>query len=120
MTNTAYYNIDLAEGFLTTDGAEPSAIRIGIIDHRGEVIEVVTLETLARTGDQHQLYMSNYGHVGDVVYELWTPGTDTLLKKLGHLRSLQATGMVAPGKQNCSSNIYNLSLERDAREQGRQ
>jgi hypothetical protein len=117
MTNSDDYSkFDLGEGILTADGSKSSEIMVGIVDHLGNIIEVVTLETLARTGDGHQLFMSNYGHVGEVVYELWTLGTETLLKKLGHLRMLQATSMVPPGKHNCSSKIYDLNAEGAVRE----
>jgi hypothetical protein len=44
---------------------------------------------LAGTGDRHQLFMSNYGRVGKIIYELWTPKTKKLVEKLANLRGLQ-------------------------------
>ena len=109
MTNLHYYsNIDLGEGILTTDGAKSSQIKVGIIGRLGDVIEVVTLEDLARTGDQHQIFMANYGHVGEVVYELWTPGNEIVLTKLAHLRTLPCspTTWLDTREQGNQKNLY--------------
>ena len=64
MKDTDYYNnIDLGDENLTTDVSKSSEIKVGIIDSLGDIVDVVTLEDLARTGDQQQLFMSNYGRV---------------------------------------------------------
>ena len=64
------------------------AIRVGIQDRFGDVIETVSLDDLVATGDSYQIYLMNEGKVGSNQYELIVQGEGQIVKKikLGQLK----------------------------------
>jgi hypothetical protein len=45
---------------------------VGVIDGRGNIVAIITLDELARTGISQELYFRNFEHFGAVEFELLT------------------------------------------------
>ena len=87
---------DLEQEIIHDKDTPLSQIKVGIYkDGVGEIFDIATLEELARTGDRHTIYMTNYGHVGDVVCELVIRADEWLMNKLAYLRSKKAEAAAA-------------------------
>jgi hypothetical protein len=61
-------------------------IKVSIYNKAGDIFEIATLEEPSRTGDWQRIYMSNYGHCGEVVCELVAPANEFPMHKLRYLR----------------------------------
>jgi hypothetical protein len=64
------------------------AVRVGIQDRLGEVVQTVSLDDLVATGDSYQLYLMNEGRVGSSEYELIVQAEGQIAEKikLGRLK----------------------------------
>jgi hypothetical protein len=80
---------NLEDAILSTNADPLKEINIGIIEERGRVLEAITLEELARMGNNQLLNMHNYATFGDVEYEFTISDADNLCAKVGFLRKQQ-------------------------------
>ena len=63
------------------------AIKVGILNKKGFVDQMITLEELSRVGNSQSLNMRNYGHFGEVEYEFTISDADNTASKVAHLRA---------------------------------
>jgi hypothetical protein len=81
-----HFNPTLEAAVTSTAAAPLSAINVGIINDQGFVVQVITLEELARTGNRQDFHMSNYAQFGEVEYEFTISDADNLSGKVAYLR----------------------------------
>ena len=110
MTNAESKNTNIKFDAETFHTDASSSLNVGIMNRLGDIIEVATLKELAQTGECHQqLRMFNYGqHFGDVAYELVIPGTERLLDKLAHVRTLKPNNTTAAPDKYPERNLIGL------------
>jgi hypothetical protein len=71
---------------LNTSNRTLSRVRVGVIDDRGNVQAVITLEELARTGNTQEIWFYNIAGFGCMAFELLVSNADNLINKVEHLR----------------------------------
>ena len=84
------FNPTLEDAILTTNADQLRSIKVGIINESGFVLEVITLEELARYGCNQELFMHNYAQTGEVECEFTVCAkADKLLTKIAYFRQQQ-------------------------------
>jgi hypothetical protein len=92
VTMNSTFNPTFEDAILTTNGDQLKPIKVGIIGEDGSVLEVITLEELARYGCNQEIFMHNYAQTGEVECEFTVCAkADKLLTKMVHFRQQQRT-----------------------------